>query len=148
MINPENDGIDHINIYSRGATELGRVLSNWHESKITTSIGYFNTIEGLIFYLSSFNDSLRSMIGFMAKTKGPTLDRGIRLPEDIFRRLIIEAMEIKSSQPKIRNLLINSELPLKHYYTYYGKVRLAPKWDWQISEWERIRKELKSQEVL
>lgn len=146
MINPENDGIDHINIYSRGATELGRILSNWHESRITTSLGYFSTIEGLIFYLSSFDNSLRNVIGFLAKTKGPALDRGIRLPEDIFKRLIIEAMEIKASQPKIRDLLIKSELPFKHYYTYYGKVRLTPKWDWQVEEWERIRTKLKSEE--
>jgi len=29
MINPEEDGITHINIYSKGKTDLGRMLSNF-----------------------------------------------------------------------------------------------------------------------
>ena len=29
MSNPRNDGIDHINVYSKGKTELGRMLTNF-----------------------------------------------------------------------------------------------------------------------
>lgn len=29
MINPLEDGITHINVYSKGATELGRLLTNF-----------------------------------------------------------------------------------------------------------------------
>ena len=46
MINPQNDGVDHINIYSKGLTELGRFLSNFEHILITTEDGDFNSIEG------------------------------------------------------------------------------------------------------
>lgn len=48
---PEEDGIDHINIYSRGKTELGRVLSAFSECDISKSYGEFKSIEGLYHYL-------------------------------------------------------------------------------------------------
>lgn len=48
---PEEDGIDHINIYSRGKTELGRMLSNFSECEIHKQYGSFKSIEGLYHYL-------------------------------------------------------------------------------------------------
>lgn len=48
---PEEDGIDHINIYSRGKTELGRELSAFSECAIHKEYGQFNSIEGLYHYL-------------------------------------------------------------------------------------------------
>lgn len=48
--NPEEDGITHINIYSKGSTELGRLLSNFAHRKAVLSeaekwIGKYLTVE-------------------------------------------------------------------------------------------------------
>lgn len=141
------DGTDYINIYSKGITPLGRGLSNWDVCDIKISIGYFKTIEGLIFYLGSFDESFRYCTGYDAKMKGDKKDRQIRLPEDVFRRFIKEAMEKKIEQDHdLRNLLIESgDLPLVHYYSYQGKKIFAPKWDWQVEEWMSIRKTLQDE---
>lgn len=145
MFDPAEDGITHINIYSRSLTKLGRLLSNWDKCHIETSIGKFYCIEGLIFFLGSFDDRFRKTYGFEAKKLGEELDRGIRLPEDVFKRLIVEAMNKKVwSNDELRSLLKNSTLPLTHYYTYGKKVINIPKWQWQVDEWEKIRKELQS----
>lgn len=140
-----NDGIDHINIYSQGKTQLGRLLSNWTDCDLNISLGYFKNIECLIFFLGSFNDSIRYMSGYIAKTKGNKLDRNIRLPEDIFKKNIIEAMNYKvQNNETLKSLLIQSDLPLTHYYVYNGKIINVDNWEWQVQEWEKIRIELKN----
>ena len=144
-INPYEDGETHINIYSKANTFLGKCLSNWWDYTVECSLGQFRCIEGLIFYLGSFDENLRSMNGFEAKKYGSQVDRGIRLPEDIFKRIIIEAMRDKLSNPNFRRSLKESKLPLTHYYVYSGKPVFIPKWDWQVEEWEKIRKELQSE---
>jgi hypothetical protein len=146
QFDPREEGITHINIYSKSNSTIGRVLSNWIPCTIETSIGEFRSIEGLIYYLGSFVEQLRGMVGYDAKKFGEKCDRGIRLPEDIFRRIIIEGMESKLEHIN-RNILkefINSDLPLTHYYCYDGKVVEIPKWQWQVEEWEKIRKRLRN----
>jgi len=141
---PREDGITHINIYSKAQTTLGRALSNWTPCIINTSIGQFRSIEGLIFYLGSFDERLRDVFGFKAKQLGEQLDRGIRLPEDIFRRIITEGMysKIEHLPPEFQKQFKFSKLPFTHYYTYGNKVIDVPKWEWQIKVWEKIREEL------
>lgn len=41
----ENDGIDHINIYSKGKTELGCLLSNFAFSPFTINNDTFPSVE-------------------------------------------------------------------------------------------------------
>lgn len=144
MINPDNDGIDHINIYSRGKTQLGKMLSNWYPANVEISIGSFKTIEGVIFYLSSFNDFFRNADGYNCKKYGKDFDKGIRLPEDVFRKFIIDSMLDKvNKNDTLKCLLKESNLPLKHYYNYSGKIIEVMNWQWQVDEWENIRKGLK-----
>jgi hypothetical protein len=142
---PKEEGITHFNIYSKANSQVGRVLSNWIPCTIETSIGEFRSIEGLIFYLGSFNEQLRGMVGYDAKKFGEKVDRGIRLPEDIFRRIIIEGMESKLEHVnrEIFNKFIFSDLPLTHYYHYDNMIHEIPKWQWQVDEWEKIRKRLR-----
>ena len=127
------DGVDFINIYSKGKTEVGRELSNWALHPINISIGKFSSIEGLIFFLGSFDDDLRGLYGFYAKQLGEKRDREIRLPEDVFRGYIIEAM--KCIAP---NIIIGEKLPLVHYYEYGGKRIVPKKWLWQVELWEKL----------
>lgn len=143
------DGETHINIYSKAQTPLGRGLSNWDICNIRISIGFFKTIEGLIFYLGSFDEKFRGMTGFEAKVAGDKMDRDIRLPEDVFRRFIIEAMYAKiNKDADLRLLLKDSTLPFQHYYNYGGKQIKIPKWDWQVQTWEKIRTELNTEKEL
>ena len=121
MYNLEMDGIDHINIYSKGKTPLGKFLSNWYEQPIYISIGKFRCIEGLIFFLGSFDDKFRTYNGWTAKKKGDCGDRHIRLPDDVFKRYIKEAMIAKLNQHLVmKRIFKENKLPLTHYYVYNG----------------------------
>lgn len=140
---PNEEGITHINIYSKAQSPLGRILSNFDRRCLSTSIGHFQSVEGLIFYLGCFDDRLRSAHGYTAKALGEQLDRGIRLPDDVFRRLVVEAMESKANKKEVKPLLKNSTLPFTHYYHYGTKIIHLPKWEWQVDEWEKIRTVLK-----
>jgi hypothetical protein len=144
QFDPREDGITHINIYSRANTSLGKALSNWTPCTIKTSIGEFRSIEGLIFFMGSFDDRLRKAVGFEAKQLGEKLDRGIRLPDDIFKKIIIEGMKSKLIylDKKLFEEFFMSKLPLTHYYRYDTKVIEIPKWQWQVEEWEKIRREV------
>jgi len=140
QFDPREDGITHINIYSKGYTTLGRFLSNFHRSTINTSLGKFQSLEGLIYYMGSFEDKLRTLSGPEAKDAGKVYDRGIRLPEDVFKRIVIAAMKTKlTSDAQMLNMLIDSNLPFTHYYTYGNKVIDVKGWEWQTQAWEDIR---------
>lgn len=142
-IDPKEEGLTHINIYSKAQSPLGRILSNFDRRSLTTSIGHFQSVEGLIFYLGSFDNQLRHASGYTAKSLGEELDRGIRLPEDVFRRLVVEAMESKALKKEVKPLLRDSTLPFTHYYHYGTKIVHIPKWEWQVAEWENIRTRIK-----
>jgi hypothetical protein len=45
MIDYKKDGIDHINVYSKGKTPLSRFLSNFAEADLETEDGNFASIE-------------------------------------------------------------------------------------------------------
>lgn len=51
MIDYKKDGVDHINIYSKGKTSLGRFLSNFAQADIETEDGNFASIEGYWYWL-------------------------------------------------------------------------------------------------
>lgn len=93
MINPENDGIDHINIYSKGKTDLGRFLSNFAHTPISSSqFGNFESIEGLWYWLGTRNEKLRNLHGFLAKKIGRESKQVITLPEQEFQSIIKAAI--------------------------------------------------------
>lgn len=140
---PKEEGITHINIYSKAQSPLGRYMSNFDRCHIEISIGQFASIEGLIYYLGSFDERLRTVSGANAKAAGKLFDRQIRLPQDVFRRFIVEAMEHKvDANNHLKSLLKTCNLPFTHYYVYGTKKVEVKGWDWQIDEWNRIRKQL------
>lgn len=144
-----HDGLRHINIYSKGKTELGRLLSNLDYSPIVhPEYGKFASVEGFWYWLATGrkHDELRSLYGFEAKKHGCKL-KVIKAPD--FHEQIRVMLELKVQQHKhIKDLLIKSELPFEHYY-YYGlpdncKVILPNSRDWIIQQFEEIRQQLKS----
>lgn len=138
---PENDGIDHINIYSKGQTELGRWLTNFAHSPIEIpEHGKFSSIEGYWYWLGSKDERLRSLFGYEAKKLGESLSI-----EEIngFEGYIQKAIDIKLKSDRERlNEFIGSFLPFDHYYVF-GGVRKDAGYKWIVEHFENRRKLLK-----
>lgn len=120
---PTTDGINHINIYSRGRTELGRWLSHFQNHPIQTEDGPFVSIEGYWYWLESFHDSLRTVSGIDAKQLGkslrPSYIVGDIRPDDKTNK-IIRATKIKldTMPDNIIEQFYASNLPLIHAYIH------------------------------
>lgn len=151
-MNPKDDGKTHINIYSKGQTSLGRILSNFAHTPVDLGEdGRFASLEGYWYWLLSNKDDkaevLRTAYGWEAKRLG----RELRCPDwpttEEFVEKFSEAMWAKVNQnPHIFEMLQRSELPFKHYYVYGNgaKVVDVPEGQWIIDTWEDIRSMLKN----
>lgn len=145
---PSEEGVTHINIYSKSSLWLGRELSNFAKYKIDTEDGIFNSVEGYWFWLGTHDESLRKMYGHEAKKYGSSLERTISIENDSeFKKKIRMAIFIKiMGNRRLRIALKRSTLPLTHYY-YYGTINSAKFVDagykWIIEYIENIRQQLK-----
>lgn len=146
----DKDGVDHINIHSMGKTELGRLLSHFaHTPFVHPYFGPFYSMEGFWYFArSGFNESrLRYLSGFRAKQVGKEL--GYKWYKD-FKEDIIAANYQKIIQhDNIRELMIASELPFDHYYTFGpNSLHVTPQsTDWLVQGFEDIRFALKEGSV-
>lgn len=141
---PDTDGIDHINIYSKGKTELGRLLTNFaHTPFVFPPYGEFASVEAFWYYAKTgfIHESLKPLYGYKAKEEGKKYEVVVC---QNFEELILEAIRCKLRQNKhLRMLLTNSTLPLTHYYAYgqpsNWKIVDQSKYRWQLDEISRIR---------
>lgn len=141
MIDPNNDGIDHINIYSKGKTKLGQFLTNFAYSPIETEDGWFQSIEGYWYWLSCKNDKLRDLYGWKAKVVGRELGGKDWMDDEDFKRKILAAIDVKlRHSPHYFNELRASQLPLKHYYVYGGKVVEPKDGKWILDHLSKFQK--------
>jgi len=139
------DGLKHINVYSKGKTKLGRLLSNFAETPFVCEDGDFWSVEGYWYWLSTLDDNLRKMSGFQAKDYGKSIPGRQWLDPIEFERRIIAALVAKIYQHEdIKQMLGESTLPLKHYYVYNGKTTEPKDNKWVIVALEAIRDEIKS----
>lgn len=144
MLKPENDGITHINIYSKGKTQLGRFLSNFSDCNVMTDDGPFRTIEGYWYWLSTHYDELRVLPGFACKTRGRAVGGKDWMDEDNFRQKILKAIAVKVlSNDWCVQQMKQSDLPLVHYYVYGSKVIEVKDGLWMLSFLDFLRNELK-----
>lgn len=141
---PNGDGVTHINIYSKGKTHLGRMLSNFgHTPFKHPKFGYFSSIEAFWYWLSlgGKDDSLRTLHGFQAKKNGQAvrdaiLKNGNKVPHvEHFKACIKSAILAKIEQnPDLAAMLKNSSLPLTHYYVWGDennfKISYPEKYAW------------------
>lgn len=123
-MDPNKDGIDHINVYSKGKTDLGRWLSNFCFSKIyIPHHGTFNSVEGYWYWLSTRDDRLRGLSGFQAKKLGKELPAVTTLSQELFEFYIKMAIHHKiNKHPHFRERFMYNNLPFEHYYVYGDKV--------------------------
>ena len=148
LYDPTLDGINHINIYSKGNTLLGRFLTNFSRSPFSCEDGDFESIEGYWYWLGSSKDEkaepLRKLVGFEAKKIGRELGCPDWVEGDEFERKIIKAIRNKIiSNKSMCEEFKRSELPFVHYYNYGGKVVKVSNADWIMEGLEAIRTSLK-----
>lgn len=147
-IDSTEDGISHINTFSKGKTKLGRMLSNFYESKfVYEPYGTFMSVEGFWYwYLTGQkHDVLKTLSGSKAKATGKKFssDRDeFELSENTIS-VMQGAIICKIAQNKeIQEALINSTLPFIHYYVMFNRV-IPVNCDWFNQTMEDIRAVLK-----
>lgn len=140
MYKKELDGVDHINVYSKGKTELGRKLSNFAYTPFThPKLGSFKCVEGFWYYLITGDERLRKTSGWESKYLGRTLKN---LREHPNEEELLEAYKAKLKyNPDIKNLLNKNTLPFAHYHVYGDKIVEAKEWLWTALLWEKLKNE-------
>lgn len=143
-LDPEKEGLDYINVYSKAKTQLGKRLS--HLTVYPTEhprFGRFDTMEGFWYYLATgmVYERFRTMSGFEAKAAGKEA-KSIPMPE--FEDEIRYANCLKLyTHRHILNDLLDSTLPLVHFYCYRNHngavVRPANRSVWLMKFFEQIR---------
>lgn len=158
---PQQDGVTHINIYSRGKTDVGRALSNFTYGPFThPEFGAFVSVEGFWYWVGAEDgperERLRNLFGPSAKMIGSSIP-GIPMEEEDFRQLVREAMRCKIEQnPAIRRLFVESTLPFDHYYVCFERDFREPsgyrtwpvkkkKHQWQLDFLEQLRCEMQAE---
>lgn len=146
---PEMDGVDHINVYSKGRTVLGQELSNFAHVAINhPQYGFFASMEAYWYWVSTGmqHNSLRRLYGATAKTAGIRLNP-VPIDESQFVNLMQDGLRLKVAQnPKLRLAVKKSTLPFRHYFVYGNNppvVREPRKHMWQMQCLEKIRTTLK-----
>lgn len=143
MIDPKDDGVSHINVYSKGATELGRYLSNFSDCYIETEHGSFRTVEGYWYWLACHDERLRLTSGWESKQLG----RELRAPDwpkiEGFEKNIMKAIMQKMMRPWCSaELAKTGTLPFYHYYVVKGRVVMPKDGLWMIDLIQQFRDEL------
>lgn len=151
-MSPDEDGINHINVYSKAKTELGRFLSNFSDCNVATLDGPFKTIEGYWYWLNlpegtPEREKLRITNGFDSKFLGRDLkapDWGPKKFDLDFERKICYAITVKilSNRWCCLELIKSQGKPLFHYYVYGTKVIMVKDGLWMLRLMEQIRDEL------
>ena len=139
----KRDGIDHINVYSKGKTSLGRFLSNFAYTTIVTEDGQFDSIEGYWYWLKTkdckLRENLREQSGFMAKNLGRSLEQKEKIDWKEFKRKICAAIDEKLKRyPNQKKELMECNLPLTHYYVYNGR-KIPGGSEWVIDHLRRYQ---------
>lgn len=145
MIIEGKDGETHINIYSKGLTELGRWLTNFSHTPIEIDGILFGSVESYFYYLLTNDVSIAPLYGYQAKSRGKEIIKGGEKQIDI--ELIKKAIDIKlKTYPDKMKELAESSLPLCHYYEYgvgTDKKRIDAGYEWITEHFELRKKQLK-----
>ena len=138
IITPETDGVDHINVYSKGKTLLGRQLSNFAFTPFDYNGKRFASVEAWWYWQGRNHDEkeLRQLFGFKAKQIGRLLPR---TPTPKTEELYTVYSAKLAAHPQIQQALNNSTLPFSHYYVYNDITTPATRWLWTAELWNNLR---------
>jgi hypothetical protein len=137
---PSEDGVSHVNVYTRGATVLGRGLSNLSDCNIEHPyFGHFRTLEGLWYYMKTgfADDSFRIIKGLRARELGKKMPSKLYpLFNKMFKLGMLEKLD---RNPTLQKQLKENDLPLAHYYVYSDRVQPLTHHQWQLDFWQLLR---------
>lgn len=146
VLDPAQDGVTHINVFSRGKTELGVFLSNFHRAPFKhPQYGLFESMEGFWHWVSTGkqHDAFRKLYGMAAKTMAKQFTR-VENPD--FHEEIKKAIEYKiEAYPLFKLKLKMNKLPLRHYFVFNDKVVDQPQFMWQIQHITELANKWRSQ---
>ena len=153
-IDQNQDGISHINIYSQGRTDLGRMLSNFAMFQIQTKDGVFQSVEGYWHWLGIEDcmekKKLRILYGYDAKKYGTDLKlhKQPRFDND-FESKILHAIWYKVRRNQHLFLPQYQTLPFEHYYVFGGKTikDVKKKYLWMINGIDKMRNYIKKEGI-
>ena len=141
------DGEDHINIWERGETELGKFLAHGTNAPFKHPVfGMFSNIECFWLYIRSEerDDRIRVLNSLSAKKFSENFTL-LHVPN--FYAVIMDANWHKVQQhPNKLELLKNNTLPLEMYYLYKNNpgVKIRPVFaSWVLQGFEEIKNALK-----
>lgn len=147
--NPDTDGIDHINIYSKGKTYLGQQLTNLAHTPFIHDGHQFTSMEAYWFYTKARlqgvpYDHFPTMPPFTAKKVGSQLDKEVPSFEE-FKEYIKTGIKdkLRYNTHLIKHLTA-STLPFTHYYAYGStekgwRVIDQQQHHWQCEYFEELR---------
>lgn len=145
-LKPSEDGITHINIYTRGKTPLGRKATNLADiPTYHPTLGSFRTVEGLYYFCKTgkTDDQYRVISGFDAKKLGQS--QPMVWNKDFQKEVRVAIIYKVMHSEEILSLLKQADptIPFTHYY-YYGTsdnpvVRQPKGHEWQVELWEAMR---------
>lgn len=162
-VNAKDDGITHINIYSKAVTPLGRLLSNfahtpfeiyhqtyesveayWYCHKLVISTGdmLFNCDPDDINFLKKQHGSEAKKVGKTLLKKYGIDDNNSKfnITQERLKEIYYKKLEFN---PNIKELLLKNELPFAHYYMMNGVKVDADEHLWTADLWRIISNELK-----
>jgi hypothetical protein len=139
-LDPKDDGVTHVNVYSKGKTKLGRFLSNFAQAPIVTDDGPFESIEGYWYWLSTQDNHLRDLYGWEAKSYGRFIGGRDWMDDNVFKLKICNAITKKlETYPEFFKLLRASPLPIVHYYVMGGRVIVPKQGRWILKHIDNCR---------
>lgn len=133
-----NDGVDHINIYSKGKTALGMLLSNFAHTPFTGGNKEFASVEAWWYWYSTgkMHSHLMLLHGFNAKKEGRKYKKVLKITGSELRKVYDRKLVCN---PKINSLLKESKLPFAHYYVYSNKEVIPSEYLWTATLWDEFR---------
>lgn len=142
-VRAEDDGRTHVNVYSQGKTELGRLLSNFAHAPFKLDGLEFASVEGFWFWLKTGRDEVRGLHGSTAKKVGGSLPPIRSEPSwDELKRAYLAKL---AAHPRIKAMLAANRLPFAHYYVFNGAKVRADKYLWTVNLWEEVAAELRGE---
>ena len=155
--NPEGDGFNHINVYSKSRSKLGRMLSNFAHTPFTLKDNKFESVESW-WYWSKMNninksvlfpefsqgqlDEIRTLIGKEAKEYFRSIHKGDTTEFSPDKSELKEAyLQKLLEHPEIEKMLFDNKLPIAHYYMMFNKKVSADSTLWTAKLWEEIKNE-------
>lgn len=153
MLRSPDDGVNLINIYSKGKTSLGRRLTNMHHFTFRyDNIEFISVEQAWHFYkfcghpeianqILQFKNSFECL-KFARANKQEDSAEYVQTP--IFQELMKDVIRTRiECDIELQNMLRNSWLPFEHYYVYGDKIQdQRDKYGWLIEIFEDYRTEL------